>query len=234
MTGCPARAELVGGYVLGALEPGEMDAMRRHVAECPRCGPEVRELAGLPGLLNQIEPDEVPPPALSPEVEEAVLDRVARERRRDQHAPRTRRPFLTKRRVAVAAAACVAATALALALVWPNDEDDRRAYARAPLAAVADGRPATGMAYASEVPAGTRVSLRARGLRSGKGVLYELWCVRGDGRWVSGGTFRAGRDGRAQAELTAAVRPGDYHVMVVTRRSAGADRRTILRGHLKY
>ncbi len=234
MTGCPAHGELIGGYVLGALEPAEMDEMRRHVAGCPRCGPEMRELAGLPGLLDQIEPDAAPPPVLSPEIEEAVLDRVARERRRDRPAPRPRRPFLSPRRIAAAAAALAAAIALVLVLALPGGEDDRRAYARAPLAPVADGRAATGMAYASEVPEGTRVSLRARGLPAGRGALYELWCVRADGRWVSGGTFRPGRDGRAQAVLTAAVRPGDYHVMVVTTRSAGAHRRTILRGELEY
>ena len=45
MTGCPTLDELVGGYVLGALEQAEMDQMRRHIAECPRCGREVHGLA---------------------------------------------------------------------------------------------------------------------------------------------------------------------------------------------
>jgi hypothetical protein len=64
--------------------------------------------------------------------------------------------------------------------------------------------------------------------------MYELWCVRSDGRWVSGGTFRAASDGRAEAELTAAVRPGDYHSMVVTRHRDGKHGPTLLRGDLHY
>jgi hypothetical protein len=77
------------------------------------------------------------------------------------------------------------------------------------------------------------VRLRARGLPDDR--MYELWCVREDGRWVSGGTFRAGGDGRAEAVLTAAVRPGDYHVVVVTRHAAQAGHgRALLRGRLEY
>jgi hypothetical protein len=91
------------------------------------------------------------------------------------------------------------------------------------------------VAYADAVPAGTRVRLWARGLRRPRGAVYELWCVRADGRWVSGGTFRAGRDGRARAHLTAAVDPGEYHTMVVTRRSGEDQRgRPVLRGSLRY
>jgi hypothetical protein len=64
--------------------------------------------------------------------------------------------------------------------------------------------------------------------------MYELWCVRSDGHWVSGGTFRAAGDGRAEAVLTAAVRPGDYHVMVVTRHEDGKRGPALLRGELRY
>jgi anti-sigma-K factor RskA len=235
VTGCPRLDELVGGYVLGALEQAEMDQMRRHIAECPRCGREVHGLASLPVLLDHIEPADVPPPTPPPRVEEEVLDRFVRERAR--HRRRRRRPVLTTRRIAALAGVCAAALALALALVWPSG-DDGRSYARARLAPPAGASAATATAYASDVQAGTRVSLRARDLPARKGMVYELWCVRRDGSWVSGGTFRAGRDGRAQAELTAAVNPGDYHLMVVTRRDGAAPEGqhgvTVLRGRLKY
>jgi hypothetical protein len=66
--------------------------------------------------------------------------------------------------------------------------------------------------------------------------MYELWCIRADGHWVSGGTFRAAGDGRADAVLTAAVRPGDYHVMVVTRHAGKESQHgpPLLRGKLHY
>jgi anti-sigma-K factor RskA len=233
VSACPTHGALLGGYVLGSLEPAEMEEMRRHVAECPYCGPELRMLDPLPGLLDRIEPADVPPPSLSPAVEEAVLDRFARERRRERARRRFPRLRLSLPRVAALAAACAAVAVLAL-VVLSEDEDSSRAYASARLAPLAANLHATATAWAEDVPAGTRVRLRARGLPTSHGAMYELWCVRADGHWVSGGTFRAARDGRAEAVLTAAVRPGDYHVMVVTRHHDGEHGPALLRGRLRY
>jgi hypothetical protein len=117
--------------------------------------------------------------------------------------------------------------ALALSLL----DGSQQAYARAELWSMPSGG-ATGTAEVSAVEAGTAVELRADRLPRGT---YELWCVRKDGRWVSGGTFRSRADGTASADLTAAVGPGDYHVVVVTRRSAGGARGAeVMRGRLAY
>jgi anti-sigma-K factor RskA len=221
---CASHGELVGGFALGALEPAEMAEMRRHVTDCPTCGPEVRRLASLPGLLDTVQPGDVPPPAAAPEVEEAILDQFARERRR------TPTPRLRVTALAVAAVA----VALALVLLVFRDEQDSSAYASARLAPLDAGSGARATAYVDAVPAGTRVTLGARGLRRG-GAAYELWCVRANGRWVSGGTFRSAADGRARAQLTAAVKPGDYHVIVITRASeSGMRGQPVLRGTLRY
>ena len=92
-----------------------------------------------------------------------------------------------------------------------------------------------GNARAAEVEGGTRVQLSAHDLPVRRGAVYELWCVRTDGRWINGGSFRARSDGTAAAQLTAAVSPGDYHVVVVTRRSVGDERGAeVMRGKLKY
>ena len=244
MGGCSAHGSLIGGYALGALEPEEMEEMRRHVAVCPQCGPEADRLEGLPWLLDRIEPSDVPPPTLSPEVEEAVLDRFARERReegaggtRGRRAGRSsRRPALLGRRPLAVAAACLIALAVALALVLPGgDEDEKAAYATVALDPRAGGA-GSATAWVNEVPAGTRIRLETRDLPANS--QYEVWCIATDGRWVSGGTFRVDHDGRVEAELTAAVKPGDYHRMVVTRPAEGsgkADRgRTVLGGELRY
>ena len=264
MSGCPTHGQLVGGYALGALEPDEMEEMRRHVAVCPHCGPEIDRLAALPGLLDRIAPADVPPPSLSPQVEEAVLDRFERERREEAErgaadprversrrgawlsgTPRTGRgaaPLggkdrgrapLAHRPLALAAA-CVVALAIAFGVLLAVDggEDGAPAYGSVSLdATVAGSGSAT--AELGEVPAGTRIRLETRGLRSGSE--YEVWCIGTDGRWVSGGTFRADGDGRVQAELTAAVRPGDYHRMVVTEGAGDAARGpAVLRGAVRY
>jgi hypothetical protein len=230
MSRCASHSELVGGYVLGALEPAEMDEMRRHVAGCPACGPEVRRMSAIPELLDSVEPGDVPPPAASPELEEAILDRFARERPRVAE-PRRRR----LRMPALAAAIGVVALALAVVLVVSRDEQDTGAYATARLGALDRDSGARATAWVDAVPAGTRVTLGARGLAAG-GRAYEVWCVRADGEWVSGGTFRANADGRARAELTAAVEPGDYHMIVITRAARSPDARAtpVLRGKLRY
>lgn len=226
MTGCSERGELLGGYVLGALEPAEMEAMRRHLESCPRCAREERELSGLPSLLDEIDPADVPPPVLAAEVEERVLDRFVRERAEPRVA-RLRRPRV---RAALAAGALVAALLVAVILLLPGEEESA-VYATAELR----GTAGSADAELTTVPAGTQVSLEASGLRGGA---YELWCVRSDGRWVSGGTFRASAGGEAAAELTAAVSPGDYHRIVITRRPAATERgmrgKPLLRGPLRY
>ena len=237
MSGCATHGPLVGGYVLGALEQGEMDEMRAHLAVCPQCGPEAERLAALPRLLDQIVPADVPPPSLSPQVEEAVLDRFARERREEAESAQRERPGgrfgrLARRPRLALGAAGAAAVAIALAvLVLPlGGGNGEPAYASVRLAGPSDAAASASLA---EVPAGTGIRLRTRGLPAG--AEYEVWCVRADGRWVSGGTFWADADGSTEAQLTAAVKPGDYHRMAVTKRGAAGERGpTVLRGEVRY
>ncbi|HMJ97183.1 MAG TPA: zf-HC2 domain-containing protein [Thermoleophilaceae bacterium] len=225
MTGCRDYGDLVGPYILDALEPGETEEMNRHLAECDRCALERRRLAGLPALLDcaQAE-DTIATP--SPQLEDAVLDRFVRERAR---TPRPRRAWP---RVAIpAAAAATVILAVVLALLLPGGGD--RAYARAELWSTSG--QVLGNASVAEVEGGTRVRLRAHHLPITSGAVYELWCVRTDGRWINGGSFHARGDGTAAAQLTAAVRPGEYDVVVVTRRSVGGERGAeVMRGKLSY
>lgn len=226
MSGCRSHADLVGPYVLGALDSDEMDEMRRHLAGCPRCEAEARSLAGLPALLDHADVDEAPasPP---PGLEEEVLDRFVRERARPS-PPRRRWP-----RVAIPAVAAAAAVAAVLIAALPGAADP--AYAHADLWSLPAGNGAAGRAELAEVEGGTRVELRADHLPGPTGSAYELWCVRTDGRWVNGGSFSVRADGTAAAELTAAVMPGEYHVMVVTRGSSGGERGAeVMRGKLEY
>jgi hypothetical protein len=230
VTGCHTHGDLLGGYILGSLEPAEMEAMRDHILICPQCSREERKLAGLPALLDTIEPDDVPPPQLSPELEEVVLDRFVRERREP-----SQRGLPAPRRLPVLAAAAGLAAALLVGLVALLLGDDARnaAYASSTMKGRAAAPQARAYAKLTSGDAGTHVSLYARSLQRGES--YELWCVRTDGRWVSGGTFKAGPEGRAWAELNAAVSPGDYHRIVVTRDAAGAARGApVLGGKLVY
>ena len=163
MSECPTHGELLGGYVLGRARAGGDggDAQPRGRA-APTAGARRAGSARLPGLLDAIEPGDVPPPTLSPRVEEAVLDRFARERRA-RRARRRRRPRLTLPRLAAAAATCALIAVLAVVLIG-GEENGSAAYASVRLAPVAARSDARGTAWAQAVPAGTRVKLRARGL----------------------------------------------------------------------
>ena len=95
-------------YVLGALAPEERRAFEEHLAGCEGCMAEVRDFAGLPGLLSRLPAEEVlsepedqpePPSLLAP-----LLVRVGSERR----ARRWRAVLVG------AAAACLAAVGSAV------------------------------------------------------------------------------------------------------------------------
>jgi anti-sigma-K factor RskA len=61
---CAEVLDLAPGFVLGALEPDEMDSVRQHLAACPEAHAEVLELGSvLPALLESVELAE-PPAAL--------------------------------------------------------------------------------------------------------------------------------------------------------------------------
>lgn len=53
---CTDVADLAAGFVLGALEPAEMDTVRSHLAACPEPHPEFAELGSVvPALLASVE-----------------------------------------------------------------------------------------------------------------------------------------------------------------------------------
>jgi Anti-sigma-K factor rskA, C-terminal/Putative zinc-finger len=226
VSGCRTHADLVGPYVLEALEADEMEAMRRHLAGCPRCAAEARSLAEIPTLLDRAGADDEIA-ALSPGMEEEVLDRFVRERAAS--SPRRRRwPHIAIPAIAVAAL-------VAGILVAALPDDSNTASATADLWSLPAGGGAGGTADVTGVATGTRVKLSAHDLPVSGGMTYELWCVRTDGRWIKGGSFRAHADGTAATELTAAVRPGEYHVVVITRRSSDKFRGAeVMRGKLTY
>ena len=225
MSSCDQIRPQLGAYVLGGLEPEEVAEVREHLERCPDCAREHAELAVLPAKLDLIEAPEEALQRPAPEIEEAILDRHARERRARRVAaeagrPRRRPLFGGGGRLAAVLAGAVAAAAIAVVvLVGGGSNPVNPPPAGAAVLKAGPGAPrAHGTAWLRSVPAGTSVRMRALGLPAGKS--YELWCVRYDGRWVSAGTFRAERDGHADVRLTAAVRRGEYGQILVTPRTA--------------
>jgi Anti-sigma-K factor rskA/Putative zinc-finger len=56
--------ELAAGFVLDALEPDEMDAVREHLATCTQPHPEIAELGGVVPVLAASAPSVEPPASL--------------------------------------------------------------------------------------------------------------------------------------------------------------------------
>ena len=228
-TACSECRDLIGGYVLDALEPDEAGAVRRHLAECSECAAEHAHLAAVPGLLDLAGATETsyesPPAAL----EEAVLDRFAREHQAD---PARRRPERRRLRAIVrplrrplpaALASGLAAAAVAAAIVVSGGDPEPYTSPGNTYQASLSGSPVvpSARAYArlESVTSGTRVRLRVNGLKGRPDNLYELWCVRDDGSKISAGTFRVDAGGRADVNLTTAAVVGDYHRLSIERRA---------------
>jgi predicted anti-sigma-YlaC factor YlaD len=107
---CREIRQLLGVYVVGAIEPAERAIVDSHLQDCPACREELSGLASLPALLGRVPredvqrmgdggfglPDMDEPPA---ELLNSLLQRVARTRR-------TRR---WRSALALAAAAVIAA-----------------------------------------------------------------------------------------------------------------------------
>jgi anti-sigma-K factor RskA len=97
--------QLAAGWVLGALEPEDELAFRRHLATCERCEQNVRELEAVAGDLAYAAPSLDPPPRLWASIR-AEVEATARPARPVQVRPlrpRTRSPWPLR----LAAAACV-------------------------------------------------------------------------------------------------------------------------------
>jgi hypothetical protein len=225
MTGCKHIQEELGGYVLGALEPGEAAAVREHIDRCPECAQEHASLSKLPGLLSLAQGlDAAAMPA--PTVEERLLDRVARSphdgaassrrRRLPRLRGRARRPFA----VVAVGLACAALGAGVAAIALNQNSPDDDAGGMPNYQVVLNGTPAspgaTARAALESVPGGTTVLLWVKGLPGDPNTVYEVRC---DGKdWsASAGTFRVDREGRASVTLTTAALQGQYDSIRVVR-----------------
>jgi anti-sigma factor RsiW len=224
---CEHVREELGGYILGALEPDEQEAVAAHLASCPECAAEHARLAGLPALLAHADGLEIP--AAPPAVEERVLDRIAHERgaaRRGRRPLVSRLPGWARGRALIAGGLVGAAIgAGATAFVLADDADDpARSYAIALRGE--DG--ASARAELTPGSGGTEVQLWVEGLPRTGETVYEVLCER-PGWSASAGTFRADSRGRAHAVLTTAARIGEYESIRVVRRP---DETAVLSGEL--
>ena len=128
-------AHLDGAYVLGSLAPAERLEFETHLPGCAECSRAVRDLAGLPGLLAQVDVADLEVPTPDAPLPQTLLPALVREVRGEQR----RRSVLT---AAVAASiAAVVVSALAIGGAFDRSPADVAATPTATRSTIAVGEP---------------------------------------------------------------------------------------------
>jgi len=186
---CREIRQLLGVYVVGAIDPAERALVDEHLSTCPVCRDELAGLAGLPAMLGRVPAEDVARMGgivislpehqePSPEMLNSLLSRVAARRK-------TR---MWRGAAAVAAAAIVAAGGTAVALNLTGGGT--------PVA----WSSASGMNPATHVAAlvdyarsgsGTQMRVRVRGIPTGTNCQFFVISRNGKtwaGSWTVGPT----------------------------------------------
>lgn len=133
-------------YVLGALSPEDRREFEEHLAGCTGCQAALAEVAGMPGLLAAVAPEdaamwsEAPVPGTDLAPPDTLLPKMITE-------IRSRRRRALTAVVGVAAALVLLLSGVAIGRVWPADPPDRVAFSpveASSMTAVADLVPVEG------------------------------------------------------------------------------------------
>lgn len=104
-------------YVLGALSPAQRREFEEHLAGCSHCQTSVAELAGMPGLLAQVSPEDAAALAEATETANAAVAPQNLMPRLVADLPTWRRRTI-RAVVAVAAAIVLLVSVVGVAVVW--------------------------------------------------------------------------------------------------------------------
>lgn len=182
---CREIRQLLGVYVVGAIDPAERTLVDEHLGECQLCRDELAGLAGLPAMMSRV------PVADVEWLDTAVTELPALQEPSDEMLASLLRQVSVKRRsrmrrsvLAVAAAAVIAAGGAAAAMQLtrpPTVTSDVAQAANGRVAAVVDYSPASW---------GTAMRVQVTGIPSG--TKCQFWVVGKDGRASYAGAWTVG------------------------------------------
>jgi hypothetical protein len=211
--GCREIRQLLGVYVVGAIEPAERAIVDGHLSVCSECRAELGGLAGLPALLSRVPvadaermvsggfgDDEAELPA---ELLSGLLGRVTARRRNRRW------------RSALALAAAVAIAAGGTATVFSaHDHTDRPAVAQG-VAQARNGQVSALVRYSPPPWGGTAYRIAVRGIPTG--TTCKFWVQSGDNHWSVAGTWTVGPGyGEHWYSMSSAVAAESVHGFQIT------------------
>ena len=191
--------DLLGPYVMGALDPEEERQVEEHLEGCPACREEVSDLRlAHERLTDLVNMQETPPPELK--------DRIL-----------TGMPRRETRRVPLAAAAAAVICALAvLGVLYSTGYFAPDEVASAELQATALAPQAGGELRVREEDPNAQAELEVWGLpQPGEDEYYELWFGKQGGR-MSAGTFTVDTQGRETVYMTVPEEASSYEQVGIT------------------
>jgi anti-sigma-K factor RskA len=193
---CRDMRQLLGVYVVGAIDPAERAMVDEHLAQCQSCRDELAGLAGLPAMLSRVPAEDVErlsapvlqlPEAVQPpdELLNSLLRKVSVKRRSRMW-----------RSVAAVAAAAVIAAGGATAV---SELTQPAAGGVAAQQGWAKAGHVSAVVDYSAVPWGTAMRVQVSGIKPG--TVCQFWVIGKNGTSVYAGTWTVdGNYGRGYGE----------------------------------
>jgi hypothetical protein len=190
--------DLLGPYVMGALDPEEESEVEEHLEECTPCREEASYLrVAHERLVDLANTTETPPQ----ELKSRVL---------------TGMPRRETRRIPLAAAAAVLCVLAVLGVLYSSGFFGQDEVAHATLKPTDLAPGAGGELQVREDDPNVQAELEVWGLpRPGRDEYYELWFGEAGGR-VSAGTFTVDARGRETLYMTVPEEASDYQQVGIT------------------
>jgi Putative zinc-finger len=215
---CREIRQLLGVYVVGAIDPAERTTVDDHLAECQGCRDELASLAGLPALLSRVpledverismDPVELPEPAEpSPELLSSLVRRVS-----------ARRRSRAWRAVAAVAAAAVIAVGGTTAVVQLTGHHSG-SVATEVASGTSPNRTVSAVVDYSATSWGTVMRVRVSGIPPGS--TCQFWVIANGGRllartWTVGSTPHYNGLEQTWYPASAPVAPGSVSGFLLT------------------
>jgi hypothetical protein len=215
---CREIRQLLGVYVVGAIDPAERPIVDEHLGQCASCRDELAGLAGLPAMLSRVPAADVEQLALAPsglpEMAEPSAELLNSLLRRVSVKRRSR---VWRGAVAVAASAAIAAGVATAATQLGGSPVASRANEVA-IAANAQTHVAAVVDYAATPWASTAMRVQVSGIKTG--TRCQFWVVGKNGRVYAGAwTVRPSYGQRPWYSVSSSVPASAVHSFQIT--SAG-------------